>query len=492
MTTELKNLYEDLIIDMIREDVLDISSELKQKIKDAPVEKRRAMILTFMEENNTEHRLLCDSIRKIAEHRDRSKSNHIKEIVTMVREYVTVSDTERKLGEVMTPLTLVSDMLDTLPTEVWTNPDLKWLDPCNGVGTFTSVIVERLMEGLKSWEPNDELRYEHIMESMIHVCELQAKNMFLYLYSFDPEDRYAVNVYNGSFLDEGFDRHLELWGITKFDVIVMNPPYQTRLNGAKKPSYLWNKFVTKTIDILTKGGYLSAVHPGGWRNPGGAFKDILGLLKERQITYLNINNYQKGFDTFGVHTDFDFYCVKNSPINGIETKIVDIDEKVTFVNLSEAPFIPKCNIKKVLSLVAKEDDEKIETMGSFSLYFSLKPYMSNEQDDTFKYPCAQNINTKDEVGCVKYSSVQKGHFGIPKVIFGRKNCGAYVDETGEYGLAQHCTAIVDTKENLPHIYRALKNSDFIQNIMGFRESWGDKYNYRIIATFRKDFWKEFI
>ena len=47
------------------------------------------------------------------------------------------------------------------------------------------------MKGLQTWEPNDEKRYKHIMENMIYVCKLQVKNVFLYMYAFDPEDKYA-------------------------------------------------------------------------------------------------------------------------------------------------------------------------------------------------------------------------------------------------------------------------------------------------------------
>jgi hypothetical protein len=44
--------------------------------------------------------------------------------------YLTPSEDEKKLfGEVFTPIPLIEEMLDKLPEEVWTNPDLKWLDP---------------------------------------------------------------------------------------------------------------------------------------------------------------------------------------------------------------------------------------------------------------------------------------------------------------------------------------------------------------------------
>ena len=73
-------------------------------------------------------------------------------------------------------------MLNTLPAEVWSNPNLKWLDPANGTGPFPAVVIYKLMKGLESWEPDADKRYKHIIENMIYVCELQPKNMFLTTY----------------------------------------------------------------------------------------------------------------------------------------------------------------------------------------------------------------------------------------------------------------------------------------------------------------------
>ena len=133
----------------------------------------------------------------------------------MLREYVKVGEVEKKkFGEVMTSLDLVKEMLSTLPEDVWTNPNLKWLDPANGTGPFPTMVIYKLMNGLKEWEPDDNKRYKHIIENMIYVCELQPKNMFLYMCVADPFDEYDINIYTGSFLDEGFDNHMkEVWGV---------------------------------------------------------------------------------------------------------------------------------------------------------------------------------------------------------------------------------------------------------------------------------------
>lgn len=497
MKAELKNLYESIIQDMIVDGIDGMTPEIKKLIQNAPVEKRRSMILTILEENNVEHRLLCNKIQKAIEVDNYSEMNHIKDVVSMLREYVKVSKTEvKEFGEVMTPITLVEEMLDTLPYEVWTNPNLKWLDPCNGVGTFFSVVIERLMKGLESWQPNEKLRYKHIVENMIYACELQPKNLFLYLYAFDPKDEYAMNVYCGSYLDEGFDKHMETWdywGIEKFDVIVMNPPYQELKEGNKKSQALWDKFVIKTISQLVDGGYLVAVHPSGWRNVDGVFKGVQSILKNKQLIYLEIHSADDGVKTFGVGTRYDFYCFHNVP-NTMFTKIKCQKGKIERVDISKMEFIPNGMYKEIEKLIAKDGEESVEILHSYSAYETRKDYMSKEQTEEYKYPCIQNVNMKNELSCIWYSNTtKKGHFEIPKVIFGRKCCGIFFDINGEYGMAQDCTGIIDKQNNLQFIQKALLSKELIE-ILNQCDFGGtrDMYNRKIISLFRKDFWKEFL
>lgn len=81
-----------------------------------------------------------------------------------------------KNGEVFTPLTLVNEMLDKLPAEVWSNPNLKWLDPANGVGNFPVVVYYRLMDGLQDCILIEEERSKHIIENMLYMVELDQHN----------------------------------------------------------------------------------------------------------------------------------------------------------------------------------------------------------------------------------------------------------------------------------------------------------------------------
>ena len=283
MSNEMNELYESIFISSIIDAICAEKPALEPIFKSTDIDKKRTLILNFLEENNPEHRLMCSKIQKTVK-LNKGATKHIKEVVKMLREYVEVSDTEVKtMGEVMTPISLVEEMLDNLPYEVWTNPDLKWLDPCNGVGTFPSVIIERLMKGLTEWQPDEELRYKHIMENMLHVSELQEKNLFLYLYAFDPENKYDPNMFCGSYLSKEFDYHMkEIWGVEKFDIVVMNPPYNAGNENSGSAHTLWDKFVIKVVDQLVEAGYLVAVHPDGWRTLGRGFKDVKNVLKSKQ------------------------------------------------------------------------------------------------------------------------------------------------------------------------------------------------------------------
>ena len=90
-----------------------------------------------------------------------------------------------------------------------------------------------------------------------------------------------------------------------------------------------------------------------------------------------------------------------------------------------------------------------------------------------------------------YSNEKKEHFNVPKVIWSN-GAGTYpiIDYDGKYGLTQFCYGIVDKKENLEKIKIALNNKKFI-DLMEYVKYTENKYNYKIIALFKKDFYKYF-
>jgi site-specific DNA-methyltransferase (adenine-specific) len=102
--------------------------------------------------------------------------------------------------EVFTPNSLINDMLDKLPEEVWSNPTKTWLDPCAGLGNFSVQVLKRLMVGLSQWEPNEELRKKHILECMLFHVEMNPESVTKLQKILNPEGKYTLNVHCGDFL----------------------------------------------------------------------------------------------------------------------------------------------------------------------------------------------------------------------------------------------------------------------------------------------------
>ena len=84
-------------------------------------------------------------------------------------EFFDILETINNVGndEVFTPRKVVDMMLDSLPKEIWHNPDYRWLNPASKTGIFEREIAIRLDEGLKDIIPDTETRRKHILQNMI-------------------------------------------------------------------------------------------------------------------------------------------------------------------------------------------------------------------------------------------------------------------------------------------------------------------------------------
>ena len=79
--------------------------------------------------------------------------------------------------EVFTPPKLANDVLDLLPSNIWSNPSITFLDPCCKTGVFLREITIRLIEGLKGEIPDLQERVNHILTKQVFgiaITELTA------------------------------------------------------------------------------------------------------------------------------------------------------------------------------------------------------------------------------------------------------------------------------------------------------------------------------
>jgi hypothetical protein len=102
--------------------------------------------------------------------------------------------------EVFTPPHLVEEMLDKLPTEVWSDTSKTWLDPCAGLGNFSVIVLRRLMSGLEQAIPDPEARKKHILENMLFHVEMNPESVERLHRILNPEGKYSLNIHCGDFL----------------------------------------------------------------------------------------------------------------------------------------------------------------------------------------------------------------------------------------------------------------------------------------------------
>lgn len=332
-----------------------------------------------------------------------------------------------------------------------------------------------------------KLRLEEFKsDNIILVVEDEInKNLIKYLIQ-DLKQQIRIISMNDFLEDNLLDK------IMKFDDIIANPPYNKRV-GPNKTEPIWDQFVNKCINLLKPNGTMQMIHPAGWRNIDGRFKPTKKLILSKQIDYLEIHDVEDGRKVFDHATRYDIYKLTNTkPYKNTIVKYENGVEKNT--NLLDFEFIPNVYYENILDIISDNIESKINLLYSRSDYGSDYPHMSKNQNNIYKYPCVQNVNVKNNISCFWYSNNKdKGHFGIPKVIFGRKSSGVYFDRKGEYGLSQDCAAIVDSIENLEIIENVLKSNKFLDFMKAFDFGGvNDRYNRKIIATFKKDFWKEFV
>jgi len=335
------------------------------------------------------------------------------------------------------------------------------------------------------------------VEFLIYLVKeigFSPKNIYIYTNTKNKLilEKQGYNVFYQDKVD--FDKISNELKKMKFDVILGNPPYQEKV-GPKKTESLWNKFFHISIDILEQGGYLSLIHPSGWRNIDGKYKNVQEKIKSKNLQFLSINNVEDGQKLFNATTPFDWYVLKNVEYEGITT-IKFQDGSVSQTNISNLDFIPNDNFEIVKSLISNEKESSVNIIYSRSDYGTDKVNVSKIQNDEFPYPVVYSVLSDGTVNLMYSSTNTKGHFGIPKLILGNgANPTCFIDYNGEYGMTQFAYGIVDTVENLVKIKEVITSKDFqkVNLATKYVATAGNPLVYpKILKTFRKNFWKEFI
>lgn len=354
--------------------------------------------------------------------------------------------------EVFTPPSLVNNILDLLPKELWSNPDAKFLDPVSKSGVFLREIAKRLMTGLEKKIPNKQKRINHIFENQLYgiaiteltallsrrsvYCSKTANGKYAVCEIFDNEQgniRYKriEHVWVGEkckycgATKEVYDRGVELETYAyqfihtdnpekifnmKFDVIVGNPPYQLTV-GVEKENYavpLYHTFIEQAKKLNPK--YLSMIIPARWYAGGRGLdefrKEMLNDNRIRKIVdFPNATDCFPGVDISGGVCYFlwdrdnrgncTVETVKGDEvISTMERPLLEKNGE-TFIRFNEAISI----LRKIAVKKEETFDKLVSAQTPFGIVSSFKAYKESEFKDSVK------IHTVNGVKYIKPDAV---------------------------------------------------------------------------------------
>lgn len=358
--------------------------------------------------------------------------------------------------EVFTPPKIVNNMLDMLPSDLWSNPDAKFLDPVSKTGVFLREIAKRLMEGLKEKIPDIQERVNHIFGKQLYglaITELTALMSRRSVYcSKNANGKYSVcTVFNDEqgnirfqpkehswhngrckycgASQEVYDRgatleshayqfiHTDnpnnLFPNMKFDVIIGNPPYQLNDGGAQASARpIYHLFIEKAKKLNPR--YLTMIIPARWYAGGKGLDEFRNtMLNDKRIKILHdFNNASECFPNVEIKGGVCYFlwkkdywgnCFVNTHSNNIIVSSMNRplleENSESFIRHNEAISI----LRKVQSKKEISFDNVVSSRKPFGIATNYRDF-SNEN-----FPNSIKIYANQKVGFIERKNILRNH-----------------------------------------------------------------------------------
>ena len=388
-------------------------------------------------------------------------------------------------GEIHTPFHFVETILSILPETMFSNPELKWLDPACGSGNFMIVLYYKLLKGLEPSIINVEERKEHIIKNMLFMVEIQKKNVALLASFFGA---------NANIQCEDF---LTMLPFVPFDCILGNPPFNFG-NKLKVPSSsnnktadgttIWPEFVRKSLLLLKENtGKLCFFIPSLWLKPDK--KNMYTLMLNYKVEWLTCYSNTETNKIFKGKTQTPccfFLLTKEQTNHSITIYDRDVKRYLSYtIHVGENKPVPVFG-QEVCKKLQQKKYNKLNVIKSRSPTCPIQ----KERNDEFKY---ENVRSCVLIGehrttpklIIEYSNEKLRYTNTPKLILAHKMYGfPYLDKEGKYGVSRRDNYII-LKETINELIRiqkflSTKTALYVFEATRYRMKFLEKYAFDLL------------
>jgi tRNA1(Val) A37 N6-methylase TrmN6 len=362
------------------------------------------------------------------------------------------SENKALYGEVFTSFLLIDKILDLLPDHLWSNKNLKWLDPCAGTGYFAMKIYKRLYNKLSDQIKDAKKRHYHIIKNQLYMIEINKEHIETLYRRFGDN----ANIIMGDYLE---------YENMNFDVIVGNPPFNveglikvpTNSKQIKKMDgkTIWQQFIIHSLSNLNNGGWMAMITPSIWlKKDHRIFEFIKYNTDNLKLACLTNTETNQIFNN-QAQTPTCYFSLQKSIYKSIVTKKALLFDKMinnyvsfSFNNIS----LPLCYgsiIEKILKYTRDVGCIKVNKTNMRPDYKGL--ILTKTKTEKTPYPnistCKLKCKTKPEL-VINYSNKKCHYADIKKLILAHKMYGfPYYDKDGLYGISNRDNYVILNKSN---------------------------------------------
>ena len=293
------------------------------------------------------------------------------------------------------------------------------------------------------------------------------------------KDLYKVNVGNrikkGNFMPNS---------VRKFDIILMNPPYQdndAKGNRKAKSDNLFSRFLQLAVnDLVHEHGFLALITPISWMTPSETNGLYAEIFKPNTLHYLNLGHAKKHFPTVG--STFSWYVLqKKKAEQGHLTKVQSLHKRKNYsdkIDLStyNLDFLPSILNQKTLDILQKvfcNDHKKLSFQKSYE-HESRKVFMSKKQTTEHKF-CDRHTGSS-----FLYSSKEHSVANRQKILMSVSGYVRPEYDDGCLGVTQGCFYMLADDEAHGKKIVHLLHSKLYQFILGHACKWSGFNNLDIL------------